>query len=243
MIEVDGLQKNYRETIALDGFGFRADDGRITGLLGPNGAGKTTALRSLCGLVKPDGGSIRIDGIDPAVEPLKSRKQLGVVPDRSGNYPRLTVREQLHFFGALHGMSESCRDEAIASVTRTFSMEDILDRRSKGFSQGQRAKLNLAIATLHRPRNIILDEPSVGLDVMSTRALRQMLAELRAQGRCVLFSSHVMQEVVALCDRVVVLVDGRTVAQGTADEICELTGEATLEDAFVKLTGEEGVSV
>lgn len=242
MIEMQGVKKRYGGTQALAGFDFRAEDGMITGLLGPNGAGKTTALRSLCGLVRPDAGQIRIDGVDPATDPVAVRRRLGLVPDRSGNYPRLSVREHLHYFGGLQGLSSTERASAIERVSAELELGEILDRRAEGFSQGQRVKLNLAIALLHRPRNLVLDEPGLGLDVMSTRALRQVLKGLRERGHCILFSSHVMQEVAALCDRIVVLVAGRAVATGSPGELCELTGESLLEDAFVKLAGEEGIA-
>jgi sodium transport system ATP-binding protein len=242
MIEMQGVKKRYGRTQALAGFDFRAEDGMITGLLGPNGAGKTTALRSLCGLVRPDAGQIRIDGVDPAADPVAVRRRLGLVPDRSGNYPRLSVREHLQYFGGLQGLSSSERAAAIERVSAELELGDILDRRAEGFSQGQRVKLNLAIALLHRPRNLVLDEPGLGLDVMSTRALRQVLKGLRERGHCILFSSHVMQEVAALCDRIVVLVAGQAVATGSPRELCELTGQSLLEDAFVKLAGEEGIA-
>jgi len=242
MIEARQVYKRYGQVEALRGLDFLARDGEITGLLGPNGAGKTTALRSLCGLVKPDSGSLRIDEADPSRNPLAARQCLGVVPDRVGHYERLTTREHLHYFGSLQGMSQSERDARIETLVESLGLADIIDRRSKGFSQGQRVKLSLAEAILHEPRNLILDEPSTGLDVMSTRALRGVLRELRGQGRCIVFSSHVMQEVTALCDRIVVMVQGKAVAAGSPEEICQQTGEAVLEDAFVKLTGEEGIA-
>ena len=242
MIEMQGVTKRYAGTQALAGFDFQAEDGMITGLLGPNGAGKTTALRSLCGLVRPDAGKICVDGVDPAVDPVGVRRRLGLVPDRSGNYPRLSVREHLDYFGGLQGLSRPERAAAIERVSDELALGDILDRRAEGFSQGQRVKLNLAIALLHRPRNLVLDEPGLGLDVMTTRALRQVLLSLRERGHCILFSSHVMQEVAALCDRIVVLVAGRAVAMGSPQELCALTGESQLEDAFVRLAGEEGIA-
>ena len=242
MIDVSQLYKRYGAVEALRGFDFEARDGQITGLLGPNGAGKTTALRSLCALIRPDRGQMKIDDIDPMADPVAARRRLGVVPDRVGHYERLSVREHLHYFGRLHGLSRKQRDQRIEELVEALGMREIIDRPTKGFSQGQRVKLSLAEAVLHQPRNLILDEPSVGLDVMSTRALRGVLRDLRDEGHCVVFSSHIMQEVTALCDRIVVMVAGRAVAAGSPADICRLTGEPVLEDAFVKLTGEEGIA-
>ncbi|QOC21960.1 ATP-binding cassette domain-containing protein [Wenzhouxiangella sp. AB-CW3] len=242
MIEMKAVEKRYGATSALAGFDFRAEDGMITGLLGPNGAGKTTALHCLCGLVRPDAGQIGVDGMNPATDPVDVRRHLGLVPDRAGNYPRLSVREHLEYFGGLQGLTPSDRAAAIDRVVAELELGSIIDRRAEGFSQGQRVKLNLAIALLHRPRNLVLDEPGLGLDVMSTRALRQVLMGLREHGHCILFSSHVMQEVAALCDRIVVQVAGRNVATGSPEELCDLAGEPLLEDAFVRLAGEEGIA-
>ncbi len=242
MIEVKDLKKAYKEVTALNGLTFNANDGEITGLLGPNGAGKTTCLRSLYGLIKPDAGSVEIDGLSPATKPLEVRRKIGIFPDKFGLYERLTAREHIRYIAELHGFRGSALQEQVERVIAELKMADIADRRTQGFSQGQRMKVALAQAIVHQPKNLILDEPSRGLDVMSTRILRELMYGLREQGRCILFSSHVMQEVAALCDRVVIMVQGQVVANDSPAALCELTGKDSFEDAFVQLIGtDEGI--
>src|SRR5690554_1329457 len=242
MIEVNNLKKTYKEVTALNGLTFNANDGEITGLLGPNGAGKTTCLRSLYGLIKPDSGSVEIDGLSPAVKPLEVRRNIGIFPDKFGLYERLTAREHIRFIAELHGFRGDAMKEQVERVIAELNMSDIADRRTQGFSQGQRMKVALAQAIVHQPKNLILDEPSRGLDVMSTRILRELMYGLREQGRCILFSSHVMQEVAALCDRVVIMVKGQVVANDSPAALCALTGKDSFEDAFVQLIGtDEGI--
>jgi sodium transport system ATP-binding protein len=243
MIQVEEVRKQFGKVQALGGVSFTAADGQITALLGPNGAGKTTLLRTLIGLLKRDHGKISIDGVDPAVDPLAVRNNIGFLTDQFGLYERLSTREYLVYFGELNGMERPAIARRIDEVTELLGMEDILERRSKGFSQGQRIKVALARTLLHRPRNLLLDEPSRGLDVMSTRALRRALTALREDGCCVIMATHVMQEVTHLCDDVVVIANGFTVAQGSPAQLCERTGIANLEDAFVSLVGtDEGIS-
>jgi sodium transport system ATP-binding protein len=243
MLEITDLRKTFKAKTgpvkAVDGVSFVARDGEITGLLGPNGAGKTTTLRMLYTLMSPDAGTVRVDGIDAVREAAQVRRRLGVLPDARGVYKRLTARENVAYFGRLHGMDEAAIAARTQALVDTLGMADFIDRRSEGFSQGQRTKTAIARALVHDPRNVILDEPTNGLDVMTTRAMRAFLKRLREEGRCVLFSSHIMQEVAALCDRIVVIAQGRVVAQGTADELRQQTGEANLEDAFVKAIGSE----
>ena len=234
-----GKGKDKSPVIAVDDVGFTAHDGQITGLLGPNGAGKTTTLRMLYTLMSPDSGRVLVDGIDPSVDANAVRRSLGVLPDARGVYKRLTARENIDYFGELHGMSAAAIAERTGRLAAALQMEDFLDRATEGFSQGQRTKTAIARALIHDPRNVILDEPTNGLDVMTTRGLRGFLKELRGEGRCVIFSSHIMQEVAALCDRIVVIAHGRVVAQGTPDELREQAREVNLEDAFVKLIGSE----
>ena len=248
MIEVDNLHKTFKTRTgvvkAVDGVSFVARDGEITGLLGPNGAGKTTTLRMLYTLMKPETGHISVDGVDITKDPDSARRKLGVLPDARGLYKRLTARENIEYFGRLHGLDESTLKQRTDALIASLGIEDIAGRRTEGFSNGQRVKTAIARALVHDPRNVLLDEPTNGLDVMATRALRKFMLQLRAEGRCVLFSSHIMQEVAALCDRIVVIAKGRVVAQGTADELRALTGETNLEDAFVKVIGtEEGLSL
>ncbi|MCD2518255.1 ATP-binding cassette domain-containing protein [Massilia sp. G4R7] len=243
MIEVHDVRKKFGAVQALGGVSFTARDGQITALLGPNGAGKTTLLRTLVGLLKRDQGSISIDGVDPEKDPMAVRRSIGFLTDQFGLYERLTTREYLTYFGELNGMDRASINRRTDEVSELLGMEDILARRSKGFSQGQRIKVALARTLLHRPRHLLLDEPSRGLDVMSTRALRTALNSLRADGCCVIMATHVMQEVTALCEDVIVIAGGHTVAQGSPDELCRRTGIANLEDAFVNLVGtEEGIA-
>ncbi|MCG6871681.1 MAG: ATP-binding cassette domain-containing protein [Gammaproteobacteria bacterium] len=243
MIRADDLRKCYAEVTALDGLSFAAQDGHITGLLGPNGAGKTTALRCIYGLVRPDAGNVQVDGLEVARRALDVRRHIGIYPDNCGLYTRLSTREHLAYFGELHGLRGTALATALQATIDRLGMQDIADRRVQGFSQGQRMKVGLGRALLHDPQNLILDEPTRGLDVMSTRALRDLLRQLRAEGRCILFSSHVMQEVAALCDRVVIMARGRLAAQGSPQQLCEQAGETQLEEAFVKLIGsDEGIA-
>jgi sodium transport system ATP-binding protein len=237
MIEARVLQKKFGHVIAADGVSFTASDGEVTGLLGPNGAGKTTSMRMIYGLAHPESGSVWIDGRDCTGDPVEVAKRLGVLPDSRGLYPRLTAREHLHYFGELQGLSDSSLDRRIVEVIGWLDLEALADRRVHGFSHGERVKVALGRALMHDPQNILMDEPSNGLDVMSTRVLRSLILRLKQQGRCILFSSHVMQEVAAVCDRIVVIAGGRVVATGTTDEIVRNTGTSTLEDAFVELTG------
>ncbi len=243
MIVAENLHKAFKTKTgliqAVENVGFEAGDGRITGLLGPNGAGKTTTMRMLYTLMKPDQGRISVDGIDAGADPVGVRRNLGVLPDARGIYKRLTARENIAYFGQLHGMSGKAIDARIKVLSQALDMEDILDRQTDGFSQGQRTKTAIARALVHDPRNVILDEPTNGLDVMTTRALRGFLRGLRDEGRCVIFSSHIMQEVAALCDHIVIIAKGTVMAAGSADELRAQTGEANLEDAFVKAIGSE----
>ena len=237
MIELKDLHKAFGAVKAVDGVSFTARDGEITGLLGPNGAGKTTTLRMLYTLMKPDSGQVLVDGIDAAADPAAVRRRLGVLPDARGLYKRLTSRENIDYFGRLHGMDETAIAERREALIRALEMTDIADRRTEGFSQGQRVKTAIARALIHDPKNCILDEPTNGLDVMATRAMRDFLRHLRDEGRCVLFSSHIMQEVGALCDRIVVIARGRVVADASPEALRAQAGTHNLEDAFVKVIG------
>ena len=237
MIELKQLNKAFGEVKAVDGVSFTARNGEITGLLGPNGAGKTTTLRMLYTLMKPDSGQVLVDGIDAAVDPIAVRRRLGVLPDARGLYKRLTSRENIEYFGRLQGMDEATIAARIEGLCRALDMGEIIDRRTDGFSQGQRVKTAIARALIHDPKNCILDEPTNGLDVMATRAMRDFLRHLKAEGRCVLFSSHIMQEVGALCDRIVVIAHGHVVADASPDQLREQAGTSNLEDAFVRVIG------
>ena len=237
MIEIDGVVRRFGSVVALDGVGFTAPDGAITGILGPNGAGKTTLMRILATLIPADAGTARVDGFDCARDPLAVRERFGILSDAKGLYPRLTARENVAYFGALHGLSTARIAERIDALFADLGMIALTNRRTEGFSQGEKMKTAIARALVHDPQNVLLDEPTNGLDVIATRAMRELILALKAAGKCVLFSSHIMQEVSAVCDRIVVLDRGRVVASGTPAELLALSGRATLEDAFVALLG------
>jgi sodium transport system ATP-binding protein len=246
MIEVDALQKSFgkaREIEAVRAVTFDAPDGAITGLLGPNGAGKTTLLRMIATLVLPDAGRARVGGLDVVADRYAVRSRIGVLSDARGLYQRLTARENVRYFGRLHGLAGAALDARIDALFATLGLTPLAERRTAGFSQGEKMKVAIARALVHDPDTILLDEPTNGLDIMSVRTLRDELRALRGQGKCLLFSSHVMQEVAALCDRIVVLAHGRVVAAGTAEQLIERAGTAGLEDAFVQLIGsDEGLA-
>ena len=239
MIEIQGLRKKFGAVEAVRDVSFSAYDGTVVGLLGPNGAGKTTTLRMLSGLMKPDAGSIRVDNADVVADPIAAQAHMGLLPDSRGLYPRLTPMEHIEYFGRLHGIDGPALRSRANELMAMLGLTEQANRRVSGFSQGERTKVALARALVHRPRNVILDEPTNGLDIMSTRAMRELIRRLRADGCCVVFSSHIMQEVSALCDRIVVIAQGRVVADGTPDELRRITGQENLEDAFVALSGLE----
>ena len=239
MLEAKELFKSFGKVAAVRGVSFTARNGQITGLLGPNGAGKSTTLRMLYTVLKPDAGDALIDGSSVTADPLAARRAIGVLSHGAGVYNNLTARENILYFGELHGLSKSDREARAAELIEQLEMYDFADRLAKGFSQGQKLKTALARALVHRPRNVLLDEPTNGLDVMAVRNLRKLLGQLRDAGHCVLFSSHVMQEVEQLCDAVVVIAGGEVVAAGGLAEIRARAGNAQLEDAFVHLMGGE----
>ncbi len=237
MIEVQELAKHYGAIKAVDGVSFRCPDGKITGLLGPNGAGKTTTLRMIAGLIAPQAGTVYVDGRDVRQEPQMVRQLLGVQGDATGVYPRLTGREQLRYYGRFYGLRGRDLEMRVQSVIDLLQMHDIADRRAEGFSRGQRQKIVLGRALVHDPRNMIMDEPTNGLDVMAVRETRATIRNFRNQGRCVLFSTHYMDEAERLCDYIAIIVGGKIVAYGTPDDLMTQTGRHNLEDAFVALAG------
>ena len=237
MIRVEHLYKRFGAVTAVSDVSFVAPDGAVTGLLGPNGAGKTTTLRMLYGLMRPDQGRILVDEVDAVAHPQQAQACLGVLPDVSGLYPRLTAREHILYYGELQGITGRALAGRTDELLRLLDMSAIADRRTAGFSHGERTKVALARALVHDPPNVLLDEPTNGLDVMSTRAVRDIIRRLKADRRTVVFSSHVMQEVSALCDTIIVLAHGRVVASGSPDALREQTGCENLEDAFVALAG------
>ncbi|MFK8082613.1 MAG: ATP-binding cassette domain-containing protein [Granulosicoccus sp.] len=247
MIVVDNLCKSFKrpggvihkhknDIVAVDGVSFEACDGGITGLLGPNGAGKSTTLRMLATLVSPDSGSAIIDGADVRGDVLKVRQQLGFMPHNAGIYPRLSARENIHYYARLCGLSKQHAQTRVGQLIEQLDMTGFADRRAAGFSQGQKTKVALGRALVHRPQTIMLDEPTNGLDVMATRGLREIIRQLASDGHCILFSSHIMQEVAALCNHIAIISAGRIAMEDTLQGILKRTGENDLEDAFVKAT-------
>lgn len=240
MIEVRNVVKKFKKVTAVQDISFLAEDGRITGLLGPNGAGKTTTLRMLGGLLRPDQGQVLVSGVDVRQDPIRARSHIGLLPHTPGLYQRLTPREHLDYFGRLKGMEAEAIEARVHQLTDLLDMARILDRRTEGFSQGERMKVALACTLIHEPGNVILDEPTNGLDVMSTRAVRALIRRLREEGHCILFSSHIMQEVAALCDTILIVAQGRLVARGTPEELLDRVGTRDLEEAFLTLAAPGG---
>ncbi|HEX6929390.1 MAG TPA: ATP-binding cassette domain-containing protein [Gammaproteobacteria bacterium] len=234
MLQVVNLRKRFGKVLAVDDVSFDAEDGRITALLGPNGAGKSTTLRMIAGVVRPDAGAARIDGRDVATDTQAAVSSLGTLPYNSGLYPRLTGRENIAYFGRLHGLKNAELDRRVDELVHDLGLADVADRQAKGYSQGESMKVAVARALVHRPRNIILDEPTNGLDVKALRALREMIRDLKSRGHCILFSSHVMQEVAALCDRIVIVSHGRVTAAGTPEELRAKYAQPDLEEIFIQ---------
>ncbi len=235
MIEVQNVSKTFGDVTAVHDVSFTARDGEVTGLLGPNGAGKSTTLRVIYGVIKPTGGSASVDGINVTERPLEAQRRMGILPDRVGLYSRLTAREHLRYFGRLQHLEANSLESRIDELVRLLDMQNIADRRAEGYSQGERMKVCLGRALLHEPGNVLLDEPTNGLDVMTTRTVRELIGELRRRSVNVLFSSHLMHEVARLCDHIVIVAQGTVVASGTTDEIRAAAEDDNLEEAFVKL--------
>ena len=234
MIKVEGIHKSFGKVHAVRGVSFEAPDGKITGLLGPNGAGKSTTMRVLYTVLRPDEGVATIDGVDVVEDSLGARQRIGALPHSAGLYPHLTARENIAYFAKLCRMDKAEIDDRVDEIIRLLEIEEFAERRTKGFSHGQRTKVALARALVHDPRNVILDEPTSGLDVMATRSLRDLILKLKDEGRCVLFSSHIMQEVAALCDDICIIAHGKVAIDDSIDGIRERTGCDDIEDAFVE---------
>ena len=239
MIEVQGLSKSFGKIKAVQNLSFSASNGQITGLLGPNGAGKSTTLRMLYTLLKPDSGLARIDGFDVTQSPIDVQARIGVLSDAQGIYERLTARENIRYFGKLHGLRGQKLEKRMDELLIILDMQSIANRKMEGFSTGEQLKVAIARALIHNPGNVLLDEPTNGLDVKSTRAMRQFIRKLRDDGKCILLTSHIMQEVAALCDQIIIISNGIVAAQGTSDELLHKTGKDNLEDAFIEIIGSE----
>jgi len=236
MIEVQGLTKHFKDIVAVENASFSARNGCITGLLGHNGAGKSTSLRVLYGLLKADTGTAKVDNVDVMTDPLKVQSLIGVMTDAHGLNPRLTAREHVEYFAKLRKMNKADINKRIDYLIETLDMEDIADRRAEGFSQGEKMKVCLSRSLVHNPNNLIMDEPTNGLDVMTTRNVRTILQKLKQENKCILLSSHIMQEISALCDEIIIISEGRVLMQGTLDDLARKTGESDLEEAFMKMT-------
>ena len=241
MICVQDLKKQFGSVNAVDGVSFTAGSGAITGLLGPNGAGKTTTIRMIGTLIDIDAGTAMIDDVNVATDPDGARRVCGLLTDSRGVYTRMTARENIRYYADLRGVEIARSERTLARFVDWLDMKDILDRRTEGFSQGERMKVAIVRALIHEPVNVILDEPTNGLDVMSTRALRELIKRLKSEGQTVMFSSHVMQEVAALCDEIIIISHGRVTAQGTTEQLMELSGKQNLEDAFIALSDASNV--
>jgi len=238
MIQVQNLTKSFKSVTALKGVNFTAKDGEVTGLIGPNGAGKTTALRILSTVMSPDSGTATIDGFDTVKDRYEVQRRIGVLPDTLGLYPRLTAREHIRYFGRLHKMDKSILESRIEELVEALGMESFIDRRARGFSKGQTRKLTLARALVHKPQNLMLDEPTNGLDIATSRSVHRLISNLRDEGRTILFCSHIMQEVGSISDRIVIIANGGVTADGTAQELFELSGCDDFEEMFLKLSND-----
>ncbi len=239
MIVAHQLKKTFGKTVAVENVSFTAADGSITALLGPNGAGKTTTLRMIYGLMKPESGTVHIDGIDAFAQPTEARKHIGVLSDSHGLYQRMTARENIAYYAQLHGMDKTLQNTRIEYITQLLDLYEIIDRRTASFSQGERMKTAIARILVHDPHTIILDEPTNGLDIMTTRSMRRAIKSLAEQGKCIVFSTHIMQEVNALCDRVIIIAKGIVKGEGSPQELLAQTGKHNLEDAFIDIIGSE----
>jgi len=240
MIEVKELRKSFGKVIALDGASFSAKDGKITALLGPNGAGKSTCLRILSTIIKPSSGDATVSGFNVLKDSFEVREQIGVLPHNSGIYSRLNATENIEYYGQLHGIQADDLKEKTENLLEQLQMKDFCLRPAEGYSQGQKIKVALARALIHDPLNILLDEPSSGLDIMATRALRDIINGLKDSGKCILFSSHIMQEVETLCEDIVIINKGVVKFNGTIDEFRNHSGSQDLEEAFLKITDSAG---
>lgn len=245
MIDAQSLHKRFpapggrrgSEVLAVENVSFKAEDGEITGLLGPNGAGKSTTLRMLATLMHPDNGTAVIDRFDIVEAPLKARQCIGFMPHNSGVYPRLTARENIRYYARLCGVAPHGMEKRIDALVAMLDMETFIDRRTAGFSQGQKTKVALARALVHEPQTLMLDEPTNGLDVMATRGLRKILRRIADEGHCVLFSTHIMPEVAGLCDHIAIISRGNIAYSDSLSGILEATGRQDLEEAFIVAIG------
>jgi len=238
VIEFDRLSKSYGDLLAVRDLSLRVGGGEVYALLGANGAGKTTALRCLATLLRPTSGAARIDGFDSVAAPLEVRRRLGFLAASMGLYQRLTARELLRYFARLNGIADDVGERRVEEMVAAFGLGEFADRLCGKLSTGQRQRVSIARAVVHDPPALVLDEPTLGLDVLSSESIFRFVADAKARGRAVIFSTHQMSEVELLADRVGIIAGGRLVAEGTADEIVARTGEHNLARAFLAIVRE-----
>jgi len=243
MIEARELCKTFKdkkrgEVKAVDSVSFFCKAGEVFGLLGPNGAGKTTTLRMLSTALKPTSGTATISGIDVAENPAKVRSQIGFLSGNTGLYGRLTAREMVSYFGKLYGMSRQDIEDRSKKLFDMLEMNDFADARNDKLSTGMKQKVSIARSVVHDPPVMVFDEPTTGLDVMSSRTIVEFIHQCRNDGKCVIFSTHIMSEAMRLCNRVGIIHQGRLYAEGTPQELLEKTSTGSLEDAFIKIVEE-----
>ena len=238
MIEFDRLSKRYGDLLAVRELSLTVRGGEVYALLGANGAGKTTALRCLATLLRPTSGAARIAGFDAAREPLEVRRRLGFLAASMGLYQRLTARELLRYFARLNGMDDDAAAPRVEEMVEAFGLGEFADRLCGKLSTGQRQRVSIARAVVHDPPALVLDEPTLGLDVLSSESIFRFIADARGRGRAVIFSTHQMSEVELLADRVGIIAGGRLVAEGKADSIVARTGEPNLARAFLRIVRE-----
>jgi len=240
MIHVQDLTKSYSdlrrgEFIALSGISFDTTEGQIFGLLGPNGAGKTTALRILSTVLKPTSGNATVNGYDVLTQPSLVRHQIGFVSTNTAVYDRMTAWEMVEYFGRLFGIDREQLDDRMNSIFTQLQMNDIRDVVGAKMSTGMKQKVSIARALVHDPPVLIFDEATVGLDVLVARALLKIVAQLRDEGKCIVFSTHIMREAERLCDRVAIMYRGHILSAGTLDELRQRHNEDDLEELFFQL--------
>ena len=240
MIEVDRLTKSYDDLakgifVAVDEVTFDAQPGEIFGLLGPNGAGKTTTLRLLSTILQPTSGRIRINGFDVQTHPAEVRQSIGFVSNNTAIYDRMSAWEMVEYFGRLYGLNKDDLADRMERLFDTFRMQDFRDLIGAKMSTGMKQKVSIARALIHNPPVLIFDEASIGLDVMVARALLDIIARLREEGKCIIFSTHIMREVERLCDRVAIMSRGAILANGTIGDLRNRFGHDDVEDLFLEL--------
>jgi len=228
MIRVEGLRKKYGELTAVDGVSFEVREGEIYGLLGPNGAGKTTTLSMISGLLRPDEGRVLFGDVDMAVDPLRIKKDLGVVPQEVALYEELTARENLHFWAGLYGLSGATLKESIQTALERVGLDDNADRKVEQFSGGMKRRLNLSMGLVHQPRVVMMDEPTVGIDPQARANILDVVRDIAQSGTTVLYTTHYLEEAEGFCDRIAIMDHGKILTEGTLAELKRMLGEGEI---------------